>query len=167
MKFLPFLLVAFLGWLPVRSQTRLVLENRRTGRQKEIKPGSRVRLRFGTRYEGLKVRQQGRVLSLTDSVLTYVVPLRKDTVTVALSQITGIGKYNGLGAVALGFGAGAVGAIALELTERGPEGEQARPGATLLALLGVTVLASSLDALIYPVRKVNALDATWRLKATQ
>ena len=167
MKFLPFLLLAFLALLPARSQTRLVLENSRTGRQKEIKPGSRIRLRFDTRYEGLKVRQQGRVLSLTDSTLTYVVPLRRDTVTVALSQIMGIGKYNGVGAVALGFGAGAVGAIALELTERGPEGEQRRPGATLLTLLGVTVLASSLDALVYPVRKVTGTNASWRLKTVQ
>ncbi|MBD0258447.1 MAG: hypothetical protein ICV83_22245 [Cytophagales bacterium] len=167
MKFLPFLLLAFLAGLPAHSQTRLVLENSRTGRQKEIKPGSRVRLRFDTRYEGLKVRQQGRVLSLTDSTLTFVVSLRKDTVTVALAQITGIGKYNGVGAVALGLGAGAVGAIALRLTERGPEGEEARPGTTLLALLGVTVLASSLDALVYPVRKVNSAHASWRLQTAR
>ncbi len=167
MKFLPFLLLAFLAWPPAHCQTRLVLENSRTGRQKEIKPGSRVRLRFDTRYEGLKVRQQGRVLSLSDSTLTFVVPLRKDTVTVALSQITGIGKYNGVGAVALGLGAGALGGVALGLTEREREGERARPGATLLALLGVTVLASSLDALVYPVCKVNSANATWRLKAVQ
>ncbi len=167
MKFLPFLLLVFLTGLPAHSQSKLMLENRRTGRQKEIKPGSRVRLRFDTRYEGLKVRGQGRVLSLTDSTLTYVVPLHRDTVTVALSQITGIGKYNGVGAVALGLGAGAVGAIALELTERGPEGERARPGATLLALLGVTVLASSLDALVYPARKVHGTNASWRLKIVQ
>ncbi|HEX8531627.1 MAG TPA: hypothetical protein VF646_16460 [Cytophagales bacterium] len=164
MKCLPFLLLAFLAGLPAHSQTGLVLENSRTGRQQAIKPGSRVRLRFNTRYEGIKVRQQGRVLSLTDSTLTYIVPLRRDTVTVALSQITGIGKYNGVGAIALGLGAGAVGAIALERTERGPEGERARPGATLLALLGVTVLASGLDALVYPVRKVTGTNATWRLK---
>ncbi len=167
MKFLPFLLLAFVHCQPVNAQSKLLLENRRTGRQKEIKTGSRVRLRFNTRYERLKVRQQGRVLSVTDSTLTYVVPLRKDTVMVALSQITGIGKYNGVGAVALGFGAGAVGAIALELTERGPEGELARPGATLLAILGVTVLASSLDALVYPVRSVNETNAPWRLKVAQ
>jgi hypothetical protein len=167
MKFLPFLFIAFLAWLPAHSQTRLVLENSRTGRQKEIKPGSRVRLRFDTRYEGLKVRQQGRVLSLTDSTLTYVVPLRRDTVTVALSQIMGIGKYNGVGAVVLGLSAGAVGGIALGLTERGPEGDQRRPEATLLTLLGVTVLATGLDALVYPVHKVNGPTAMWRLKAVQ
>jgi hypothetical protein len=167
MKFLPFLFVAFLPLLPAHSQSKLVLENSRTGRQKEIKSGSRVRLHFDTRYEGLKVRQQGRVLSLTDTTLTYVVPLRKDTVTVALSQITRIGKYSGVGAVALGFGAGAVGGIVLGLTERGPEGGRSRPGATLLALLGVTVLASGLDALVYPVRQVNGPGATWRLKAAR
>jgi hypothetical protein len=72
-----------------------------------------------------------------------------------------------VGAVVLGLSAGAVGGIALGLTERGPEGDQRRPEATLLTLLGVTVLATGLDALVYPVHKVNGPTAMWRLKAVQ
>ena len=164
MKFLPFLLFAFLHLLPAQSQTKLVLENSRTGRQKEIKLGSQVRLRFDTRYEGLTVHQWGRVMSLTDTTLTYVAPLRKDTVTVALSQITRIGKYNGLGALALGFGAGAAGGIAAGLAEGDRDGERIRPTTTLLAILGATLLYRGLEAAVYPVRRVNSPDAAWRLK---
>jgi hypothetical protein len=166
MKFLPFLLFAFLHLLPAQAQTKLVLENSRSGRQKEIKLGSQVRLRFDTQYEGLTVHQWGRVISLTDTTLTYVVPLRKDTATVALSQITRIGKYNGLGALALGFGAGAAAGIAAGLADRERDGERerARPTTTLLAILGATLLYRGQEAVVYPVRRVNSPDSAWRLK---
>jgi hypothetical protein len=167
MKFLPFLFFAFLAGLPAHSQARLVLENSRTGRQKEIKPGSQIRIRFDTRYEGLKVRQQGRVLSLTDSTLTYVVPLPKDTVTVAFSQIAGIGRYNRLGSLALGAGAGTAAGLLLSTTEREYNGERILPTTTLLAILGATLLYHGLDAVVYPVRKVNGPDAMWRLQAAR
>jgi hypothetical protein len=146
---------------------KLVLENSRTGRQKEIKPGSQIRIRFDTRYEGLKVRQQGRVLSLTDSTLTYVVSLPKDTITVAFSQILRIGKYNRLGSIGLYAGTATAAGVLLGVTEREYDGERVFPVTTLLTLLGATLVYNGLDALVYPVRKVNGSDATWRLKTAR
>ncbi len=167
MKFLPFLFFACLPLLPAHSQTKWVLENSRTGRQKEIMPGSHIRLRFDTRYEGLKVRQQGRVLSLTDSTLTYVVPLPKDTITVAFSQIKRIGKYNRLGSIGLYAGTATAAGVLLGVTHKEDDGERDFPVTTLLTLLGATLVYNGLDALVYPVRKVNSPDATWRLKVAQ
>ncbi len=167
MKFLPFLLFAFLHLLPAHSQTKLVLENSRTGRQKEIMPGSSIRIRFDTRYEGAKVYQQGRVLSLTDSTLTYVVPLPKDTITVALSQVTGIGKYNQWGSFGLAAGTGAAAGVLLGVFESEDDRERAISATSLLTVLGALLVHAGLDVLVYPVRKVNGPHATWRLQASR
>jgi hypothetical protein len=167
MKFLPFLFFACFPLLPAHSQTKWVLENTRTGRQKEIKPGSHIRIRFETRYEGAKVRQQGRVLSLTDSTLTYTVPLPKDTATIAFSQITGIGKHNKWGSLGLAAGTGAAAGILEGVTDRRDTPERVISNISLLTLLGAMLVYTGLDALVYPVRKVNSPDATWRLKVAQ
>lgn len=167
MKFIPFLLFAFLQWLPAQSQTKLVLENSRTGRQKEITPGSSIRIRFDTRYEGAKVYQQGRVLSLTDSTLTYVVPLPKDTITVALSQVTGIGKHNRWGSLALAAGTGAAAGVLLGDIESEEARKRIVSATSVLTILGALLVHAGLDALVYPVRKVNSPNATWRLQAAR
>lgn len=167
MKFLPFLLFAFLAWLPARSQTRLVLENSRSGRQKEIRPGSHIRIRFDTRHEGVKVRQQGRVLSLTDSTLTYVVPLPKDTATIAFSQVTGIGKHNKWGSLGLAAATGAAAGILESVTDRRDTPERVTSNISLLTVLGAMLVYTGLDALVYPVRKVNGPAARWRLQAAR
>ncbi len=106
-------------------------------------------------------------MSLTDSTLTYVVPLPKDTVTVAFSQIAGIGRYNRLGSLALGAGAGTAAGLLLSTTEREYNGERILPTTTLLAILGATLLYHGLDAVVYPVRKVNGPDAMWHLQAAR
>jgi hypothetical protein len=167
MKFLPFLFFAFLAWLPAHSQTKLVLKNSRTGRQKEINSGSHIRIRFDTRHEGLKVRQQGRVLSLTDSTLRYVVPLPKDTITVALSQVAGIGKHNKWGSLGLAVGTGAAAGILLDVTDKDYDGERFFSTTSLLTFLGTMLVYTGLDVLVYPVRKVNGPNDTWRLQATR
>jgi hypothetical protein len=167
MKFIPFLFFALITWLPAHAQTKLVLENSRTGRHKEIKPGSHIRIRFETRYEGAKVRQQGRVLSLTDSTLTYVAPLPKDTVTVALSQIAGIGKYNKWGSVGLAAGTGAAAGLLLGAIESEYDRERVVSNTSLLTILGAMLVHAGLEVLVYPVRKVNGPNAAWRLKAAR
>jgi|GEM_PF-2610024 len=167
MKFLPFLLFAFFAWLPAHSQTKLVLENSRTGRQKEIKPGASIRIRFDTRYEGVKVFQQGRVLSLTDSTLTYMVPLPKDTITVALSQVTGIGKHNKWGSLGLAAGTGVAAGVLLGAIESVEDRQRIVSATSILTVMGALLVHAGLDLLVYPVRKVNSPNATWRLQAAR
>ncbi len=153
------------------SQQKLLLENTRTGMQKEIRPGDRIKIGFTTAYEQMKVRQQGKVLAITDSTLSYTLPWGRDTVTVALSQITKGGKYNGVGALSLAITTGTLGGLALGLIERNYEENtpmrnqnQASIMATLLTLRGAIPVHNGLNALIYPVRKVNSPGTDWRLK---
>ena len=107
------------------------------------------------------------MLSYTYYTLSYLIPLHKNTVTIALSQIISIGKYNSVGALTLGFGAGAIGGLTLGLIERDREQERVRPGATLLTLIGVMLLASGLNAIVYPVRQVNGPNPTWSLQVVR
>jgi hypothetical protein len=102
------LLLSFIHLVIAYSQQKLILENASTGRHKEIRQGDRIKIGFTTAYEHLRVRQQGKVLAVTDSTLSYTLPLGSDTVTVALAQVTKIGKYNGTGAFSLAFASGAL-----------------------------------------------------------
>jgi hypothetical protein len=86
---------------------------------------------------------------------------------VAFSQILRIGKYNRLGSIGLYAGTATAAGVLLGVTEREYDGERVFPVTTLLTLLGATLVYNGLDALVYPVRKVNGSDATWRLKTAR
>jgi len=152
-----------IGLLPAYAQPKLVLENIRTGRQKEIERGDRIKITFTTRYEGAKVYHIGKLLSATDSTVAYALPFLRDTVTVALASVSRIGKHNGVGSLLLLAGISMAGGVTLVALESNTE-KNVQPLTSLL-VLGATLWAyNGLDALVYPRRKVNQTGAKWRLR---
>lgn len=148
------------------GQTRLLLKNTKSGRQKEINRNDFIKISFSTTYEKAKVYHEGKVVSFTDSTLsymprTYTIPffsLQKDPVTVAFKNIIAIQKYKPVVSLALlagaGVGAGVAGAGLLR-----------DPISDILIVSGAFIISRVVESyLVYPMRKINQKDAVWQLE---
>jgi hypothetical protein len=110
------MLVFFLvGGYMSQAQQKILLKNAKRGKQKEIREGDRIKIRYITYYERLKVRNYGKVLQITDSALLYrpegSLFKSKDTIRVALTTIRAIGSYNKGGQLGLAAGIGILGGV--------------------------------------------------------
>lgn len=152
-------------WTAAYSQPKIILENIKTGRQKEIVQHDRIRVLFSTRYEHAKVYQQGKLVSITDSTLSYKMSFRKDTVTVAFRDMLAIQKFNAASTFLLAGGIGALAGIVIPSSN--PAQVRDSSPTVLLVLLGAVLAYNGLHTLVYPIRKVNRADTTWKIRTAR
>ena len=147
------------------GQTKLLLKNTRTGRQKEIVRNNFIKISFSTTYEKVKVYHEGKVVSFTDSTLSYLpraytIPFfsrQKDTVTIALRNIIAIQKYRPVVNLALLAGAGVGAGIAAASVSKNAFSD-------VLIIYGAFIVFRLAESrLVYPMRKVNRKDGVWQL----